>query len=497
MRKLFFLHSEIVNTTICLIILVIFLCTQSEKVFAQLPDATEQRQIIHPLAKSNSVELHPAPISAFTLNSNGTLSVTRGSISTLKYPERDVIELLKNENVRLELELTEKQAKAIDKLIDEIDELVRNSLKHNFFNGSFPEMAVKRLANLGDELGGMLLSHQSNRIEELKFRAFIRKNGLYSTLFYSEFSDKFKLTAPEKRAVFQAGHSIAKEQLQSTANFREEAIKKLTDCLTDDQAEKLKQHFGEGMNLPLDIFLYHLNEALHRSDAEAISVKKSTQDKQEGYEGLLTSPHYEMEVDGRLKLSNPRKKIGIELIHFVLHGDFQNQLDLSVEQKQELQDRYDVLQEKIFAARPTSDMSREELEEFMKRTKGVVRALNGQAIPTVESILVPAQIETLKKQCEMIGIQRTGFFDSLVNGKLAAILDVTDSQKTKLRNAAQKIVDDYSKKSIKIESEVLEQLASSLNEESGELFRELLGKRIRHSPANIEVFLTFLMQNSY
>jgi Spy/CpxP family protein refolding chaperone len=120
-------------------------------------------------------------------------------------------------------------------------------------------------------------------------------------------------------------------------------------------------------------------------------------------------------------------------------------------------------------------------EEFQKSQERL-KELRDELAKEVENVLLPHQRRRLDEISLRMKMRQRGTSGSLVDTELAKTLDISDSQKERIRERAAKVQKELEEKIAKLREEAREEILDELSPEQQRKLKDLLGKDFDDSP---------------
>ena len=163
------------------------------------------------------------------------------------------LELLREPDVRWDLELLDGQSKAIDGLVIRIRKEILNRYQqattlapknHVAMHREIQNYIPRLYANAGNELQDVLLPHQIRRLKQIHLQLGLRTVAEHAQMS-DEIADILDLTETQKKRLLEKAAEIKSEMQAKIDQIRREGEQKLlAEVLTPTQLEKLKRQIG-------------------------------------------------------------------------------------------------------------------------------------------------------------------------------------------------------------------------------------------------------------
>jgi hypothetical protein len=425
-----------------------------------------------------------------------------GSIKFSGMPE---VALLKNENVRTDLELIPQQCTDLDRLFAILE---KSALSLYDYRLREEPAARQFLRNAAD----VLLPHQQKRLRQLFNRYSVDHLGLPENLIQQRLGYLLKVTPEQRKEIKKVKLEVGSQLRQNSQKLRRDIIDQMLDVFDSSQKKKfdtLSQGFVDLRLPPLEILAWQLEHPDAYRDVLADRIFSQ-------YRGFTIQPYYYLDVDQTFRLfamnhSDKYDSLAPELrakvdedadteciprLVFTLHKiEIATALQLNDEQFLRFSDctsQFSKFHENWNQKLANYDVALAKLgknplyNQYVAEQKQLVKGM----LNVVETTLSYEQkdgLELLSKRLELI---RGGLLHSLIYGELRKDLDFTNNQRIEIVEVGEKCLKKIQRQSLAWEKEAHERLFKVLNPEQVEKIEELLGPPLEHDRANIDVLIT-------
>ncbi len=157
--------------------------------------------------------------------------------------------LLANESVRRELQLTDDQFKGVQKIQQETQKRMSEVLRANMAAGNPPAAGVRELMEEGRKtaegaIEEILLPEQLNRVRQLAYQVEISQLGLGESLTSGRLGKEIDVHEDQKQHLTDKAAAIETETRLAIAKIRAAARAKLLAELAPEQRKKAKELLG-------------------------------------------------------------------------------------------------------------------------------------------------------------------------------------------------------------------------------------------------------------
>lgn len=433
---------------------------------------------------------------------NGQLK--RAAIWTRKpKPAFVAVTFLKDEIVRKEIALTGAQAKSLDKIIKAIESeqkyyiqrirsaKIENPASENL--ATIEQQYKELIAEKEEEIRKLLFERQLVRLKEIAIWYEVRRSGLLTMMVRNKIPD-VQLSLPAMRKISARGKELAVQLSDEMLANRKKRVALLLDQLKISQREQLREIVGDQEYLPnlsLELFVFQL---------AAMENEQRPKTSDDIFEKLTDFPVFEIGIDGGLRKHYPPKQyelakpMGLAVGMLTLSTDpyLRERMVLSGEQIKELQQLRNTCREKHRQISKKYGERDKLTKELMAQIRGEQQQLWEMCVEDMKSVFLPHQVDQLVEIYPRVEFLRHGIVYSLVHGEIGKQLDITDAQKTKLKNSARKLQKEIMKTARETERTTIDALLDSLDDEERNKIKDLLGEPLEHSCPNMTLLIADL-----
>ena len=416
------------------------------------------------------------------------------------------LEMISTGFIERETEVTDEQLQKLSEVLERLKSehtALIDQLNSSLISGeSIEEIVVRWERTAVEEISEILLPHQLERLREISARVAARRSGLRNFLM-SNGSLSEKLTPPEKTKIWNEGLDLGPQIKTQIAEMRQSAIRRIIQSLSIEQQAELKNLFGNQLLEPemdFEVLLFQLLSAVDDElyfsyvGGDEYSAIEGVRELAVGSDGVVVPQTDSLMAD----FSNAAgavfriKELAQNSELFGPAEFTQRQLadiDAIIEQTASNSDRvFNEFKDELSSAIAESDR----FEILSERTNAQVREYS-RGLEEIKKLILPHQ----EKVIEEIGLRteyfQTGIANSLLRGRLGKRLDVSESQKKRLKSLVEKLIGELRTESIEVETEVIETLFSSIENEKANLLKKAFGEPLRNAEANLDFLAEDLM----
>jgi hypothetical protein len=172
-------------------------------------------------------------------------------------PGMGTVELLRQDAVRKELELLDDQVANLEKLGEEIREMMRDAIsrfregRESDQAGGPPDMRqlIQSVQTRSQaRLGEILLPHQMKRLQQLAMQARLRGGGF--AMLSPEVGEQLGINEQQREQLREKAQGIEADLRKKIAELRRQAQDELIALLTPEQQAKYRELLGEPFEFP-------------------------------------------------------------------------------------------------------------------------------------------------------------------------------------------------------------------------------------------------------
>lgn len=167
-------------------------------------------------------------------------------------PAPDPFSMLSNPSVQKDLELVGDQLKQVQDLQAEFAGQMKDQLGSLTAGGFSPEqmkgipaLIAKIKEKQKDQLKGLLLPHQLERLKQVALQTHMKQAGTAGALASDQIADALGITPEQIKNLKSRSEEINKELQKDIESLKNKAQQELLNELTTDQQEKLKELTGD------------------------------------------------------------------------------------------------------------------------------------------------------------------------------------------------------------------------------------------------------------
>lgn len=170
------------------------------------------------------------------------------------------LDLLRDENVRKDLELVDEQVEKLTEIQGRMREVMGDFFRNNapdFRNmrdlsederraqfDSFRTKVEEAVAPIQKEVDEVLLPHQKERLKQIQNQARMRGQGTSQALTSGTLAEELGITDEQKEKLRAVEQEVQAELLKEIERLRTDAREKVLEVLTPEQREKYKTMMG-------------------------------------------------------------------------------------------------------------------------------------------------------------------------------------------------------------------------------------------------------------
>ena len=479
-----------------LLIILIFVYLPQPVGFAQI--ASQEAKSNRVVARTNDRNFHSQSL-IVSFSPNGKARILPSSRGVFFVEGIRFYEILSYPEAQDEIEISEKQKESLKKTELKFNEAWRAAMVDVFKQPmGIKDVHAQEIKSIFKEAKALLVAGQVKRIEEILFRADVKKFGILNTS-RSRNSDLFGSVDRIKLA--NKGELVGKKYFNKASAAANEFVSKVESVLTEDQRKALYNYIGDNFaigNQHPDLLLNQLerfeNHTKIRSEVE------------EKYVGLLATSKFRLDALSQLLPANQKRPsyhpISLVIADFCSDKFGQSSLEMTREQisaveelsKKIILEAADVRSKTVKmmhdGAHPT------ELEKFVKDVEvPKLRQIYAKLMPQLENILVPKQFKFLEELSKRNQVVLDGLPVSLVYGSLRAKLKLRDNQLTKLKKLCKAEYRSLRKELLDLEEKTIIEMLDCFTEKQKNWIKGQIGEK----PQNIQPAISVLHQglNSY
>jgi hypothetical protein len=424
----------------------------------------------------------PVVIRAITWK-KGKPALSRLEILKVNLCEYDF--LLREKEVRQELEIVAVQAQQLDDILYELSRL-SNRIRIQW-HGRRPSSNDKELLKLNDyraeiatNLEEVLLPDQYERLREIQHRLLMRNVGVVK--FLENMGPSIGLEKPGKAivAVNVALKEIASEIQDELGNEVEESTDKILKPLTFAQRQRLDE-FLDGKNTPRDLDIYLAQ--LKYLDNNKFEIGISTEAL---FEQMLDSvPFFRISFDGRfLAQGAGNNPIQLPQLILELSEGGANPLELTEVQRQVLADAHAEYWSNVRSlqavrreqSRETGIVTERQNEDYNLQMQHVAENL----CAACDGMLNHEQRKLVRIVCSSDLLPKYGLVANILRGDLGRDLDLTDSQRKEMKSILESEIQRIEDRLLYWDERIVEAAEGALDAEERENFAAAIGQRMAH-----------------
>lgn len=396
----------------------------------------------------------------------------------------------KDEVIQLEIELVDDQEAKLNSILSawqaSWEETIKGIQRDHKKAPLSRDQVRERIAN-NDEVSlakirKLLLPHQVAIINELQLRCLFRTQGLRTILDSPEFHKSLELSDADRDKLLKTARSTTQKTLQQSIEVRAKALAVLLESLSDDErqmlAEKWKHLFDDEHRCSLEELIVFL-------DAERYAWIDEDSD---ALEKLVGRPNFETGAAGNL-ITKPGNKYSNEKLSvfrsFWKNKEFADWVGLSADEQTQVQSL-------VKASYPSSsqilEMANEPTREGQKSNAEKFERMESESMAAIMEVLGDrwTRVETF---AERINLASAGPVYDLIEGELSERMKFSPAKKDLLKEKAAEALKLLTTETGKIEESVLDEIASSLDEDRGKKFKAAFGRPVKNAPVNIDLML--------
>ena len=155
--------------------------------------------------------------------------------------------MLSDSKVRRDLEMIDDQYKELQQLNSQIQKRVAVQIRSLDFSNS--KDLVVQIGKIRDDaqkdLNGLLLPHQSERLQQIRMQSQLRRRNLVDILSSDPYRSELKITKDQTLELREAQNEIEADLKKEIAKLREKARDRLLSTLNPDQKKQVESMIGD------------------------------------------------------------------------------------------------------------------------------------------------------------------------------------------------------------------------------------------------------------
>ena len=417
------------------------------------------------------------------------------------------LELISTGFIERETEITDEQLQKLSEVLERLKPehtALIDQLSSSLISGeSIEKIVVKWERAAVEEISQILLPHQLERLGEISVRVAARRSGLRNFLVWYSASLPENLTPLEKTKIWNVGLDLGPNIKSKTAEMRQSAIEEIIQSLSSEQQAELKKLFGNKLLKPemdFEVMVFQLLSAVDDElyfsyvGGNEYSAIEGVRELAIGSDGVIVPQADSLMADFSIAAGAVfRIKELAQNSELFGPAEFTErqlaEIDAIIEHTTSESDRiFGEFKDELSSARTESDR----FEILSERTSAQVREYN-RGLEEIRKLILPHQ----EKMIEEIGLRteyfQTGIANSLLRGRLGKRLDVSEGQKKRLKSLVENLVGKLREESIELETEVLETLFGSIENEKADLLKRAFGEPLINAEANLDFLADDLM----
>jgi hypothetical protein len=428
----------------------------------------------------------------FSLGLDGKVKFVRSGSYNFK-PPFDGFELLKTDEVKKELELTNEQMKSLSPLFKQFEKDLAAISKLNREDQDAATAEYKSLCEqLEKKVNQVLLEFQRKRLNELTNRLYLRANGI--TKFIQVMSEplEFKIPRSDLVVVDQKSKKLVEEWIPSC----EEKCKKLLVEFRNKLPSELHDIVDERIEKCLPFHQLDLLDLASERAMKAIDAKNAPSNSSEKISDRLRRMElYELEGDGQWKFKTYESRFTMGITQWLNDPEKNGlgkleltpkQIEQLSELSKEIRDRLEERGKKLNALNDSgagpeemkaSSLEGEKIDQFAEKV-------------FFEEILFKHQIDALNERVDRLDSERLGPF-----GIHSQYEKMSESKKAACREAFEYVREQATKlkkEATAFEQDMLEQSLSELQSEQRNKIMKAIGPKPKYLEASV-----YLMKGAY
>ena len=170
-------------------------------------------------------------------------------------------DLLRNDQVRKELELVDDQVQKLEKLGEEFRNQMREmfsglrDLDESERRAKFEEIRGKMQTEgeaMQAKIDEILLPHQRDRLNQIRLQMQLRRSGTSGALSSDRVADALGLSDDQKTRLREVQEKVDRELREKVEQLREEGRNEILEVLTAEQRSKWQELVGDQFELQFD-----------------------------------------------------------------------------------------------------------------------------------------------------------------------------------------------------------------------------------------------------
>lgn len=203
-------------------------------------------------ATSESVGPDGARSGLRIMSSPGTMNFVGGLGGDFVMPAPDPWSMLNNPSVQKDLELVgdqlekvkELQSEFAQQMKDQIGDFQKGGLSRDRLKG-LPELMKKLREQQREQMQGLLLPHQVERLKQVAFQTHMKQAGAEGALTSEAVAEQLGITEEQIERLKTRSKEIKAKLAEDMAKLKEKAQQELLMELTPDQRAKIKEMTGD------------------------------------------------------------------------------------------------------------------------------------------------------------------------------------------------------------------------------------------------------------
>ncbi|MDP7014315.1 MAG: hypothetical protein QGG36_00805 [Pirellulaceae bacterium] len=403
---------------------------------------------------------------------------------------------LTSPDVRRELDVLPEQSDEITKLLETYRENVQRIRKTEFADKSTTAQQVDdKIRRLNQQVTGkldyFLLPHQTDRLDELRYRCELRRTGLSRSLLTGSLKQELIVTETQAAQIRQARIRLVPELSKKSLQLRRDAIEKLLSVLSDGQRKQLKTLLGslyQSRHGNLEILIWQLG---YKPDATTVH---------DPYDGLRAQAGFEVSVSGTLQpmyrpsglLKRPPAETAVQFLHEPSFMEFmgvdavQEELldDLVKFRKRGLQ----ALDARAAKARRESATDPQRWNQFRREFVDDQRALWRELDELFFELLTDEQEKRLLAFSAGLDVVRRGHVAAL-HGTVGKEINVGAKQLETIVAKAHDVRSELIEETTQMHGRVYEELLRPLSAKQRAEFKRRAGEPLQRTHGNVTLLL--------
>lgn len=222
-------------------------------------------------ATSESIGADGASSGLRIMSSPGSMSFVGGLGSNFVMPAPDPWSMLNNPSVQKDLELVGDQLDKVKDLQSQFAQQMKDKIG-DFRKGGLstdrlkdlPELMKKIRAEQREQMEGLLLPHQIDRLKQVAFQQHMKQAGTAGALTSEAVAEKLGITEEQAERLKKRAEEIKAKLAEDMEKLKEKAKQDLLQELTPDQRAKVKEMTGDKYEPQTKDWEESLNRARNR-----------------------------------------------------------------------------------------------------------------------------------------------------------------------------------------------------------------------------------------